>query len=165
MAKNVNQNRSSTTIVLSVEWTPWIRCVVCTQQRVLLVAVFCNMLDLAGINAWILFKTTLDSVISRRQFLQDVATELCQRDNPVDTDHPEEEVQDGACVELVTAGKRKHCHAQDCKNKTTMKCYICSKFVCGKCSGAKKKMVQVACNNCVAEWGSYQLDGCDNFHD
>ncbi|QQP50497.1 Uncharacterized protein FKW44_011512, partial [Caligus rogercresseyi] len=39
------------------------------------VAVFNNILDIAGINAWILYKETQQDKITRRQFLQELAME------------------------------------------------------------------------------------------
>lgn len=115
------------------------------------VAVFCNMLDLAGINAWILYRASLNSSISRRQFLLDLVTELCMKQNPTDREALAEDQPADVHGVASNASKRKHCFMQNCKNKTCMKCYICFKFVCGKCSGEKKKIIQVACNDCAPE--------------
>jgi len=41
-------------------------------------AVFWNILDIAGINAWILFRKTTNSQISRRQFLRQLSAELTE---------------------------------------------------------------------------------------
>ncbi|QQP40121.1 Uncharacterized protein FKW44_014061, partial [Caligus rogercresseyi] len=61
-------------------------------------AVFNNILDIAGINAWILYKETQQDKITRRQFLQELAMELCRTDNLENT-----------TSEITSTKKRKHC--------------------------------------------------------
>lgn len=41
-------------------------------------AVFCNIMDLTGINAWILYKKALNNNITRRAFLKQLSDELTQ---------------------------------------------------------------------------------------
>jgi len=111
------------------------------------VQVFYNILDLAGINAWILFKEVTGNNITRRNFLLQLATELsdpyvtefcCElqqrvgcyrcRQQPNDEDDNDEDF-----VEPVM--KRRKCQVSCCRgNKTKDVCVMCKKFVCGVCT-------------------------------
>lgn len=89
-------------------------------------AVFFNILDMAGINAWILFRQQTNSRISRRNFLLELSAQL-RRD-----DGHQARPQNAP----VILGRRVTCQINsNCqKNKTTKLCSACEKAVCGSCA-------------------------------
>lgn len=102
------------------------------------VYVLYNILDIALINAWVLYKETLDVNISRRDYALQLITELCN--DPV-------LVAPVAPVPPHTAApKRKHCQIEGCSNKTATFCHICKKSCCGKCTS--KTIITCTCKNC-----------------
>ena len=83
-----------------------------------------NMLDLAVINSWILYKKTSGKTILRRDFINDLAEQLVSK--PCDNSLGEQE--------NVTK-KRKTCHVGCCKrNQTSNSCLYCGLPCCGNCS-------------------------------
>ncbi|QQP48685.1 Uncharacterized protein FKW44_009067, partial [Caligus rogercresseyi] len=104
------------------------------------VAVFNNILDIAGINAWILYKETQQDKITRRQFLQELAMELCRTDNLENT-----------TSEITSTKKRKHCQSENCNNKSFNNCIECDSVVCGKCGEIAEKVTKYKCKKCMAK--------------
>ncbi|CAM4571152.1 unnamed protein product [Leuciscus chuanchicus] len=115
------------------------------------VAVFYNILDLAGINAHILFKECTSSKLPRRKFMQQLAEELRAQ-------FMEEK---GAVLQFQAQGssqqqkqppqqtpKRRQCQVRkSCiKNKTHDTCCKCRKPVCGNCARRR----EVTCLDCEA---------------
>lgn len=98
--------------------------------------VFFNILDLAGINSWVLYRETTGEKISRQQFLFQLAEELAE-DFQHEKQEDQENIQEtstksssGSCLRM-----RKRCQIGLCKdNKTTKICLKCKKIVCGKCA-------------------------------
>lgn len=92
--------------------------------------VFFNILDLAGINAWILYTETTGEKISRQEFLFKLAEELCaeyKMERQLSSDNLSKTTN-------TTTDKRKSCQIRLCKvNKTNKICIKCNKYVCGKC--------------------------------
>ena len=88
--------------------------------------VFCNMLDVAGINSHTVFKMANNSRQSRRNFLLQLVSDLVAGHRAKTTLHPllGEEVQ--------VLEKRVKCHKCN-KNLTTKCCSRCHQPVCGKC--------------------------------
>ena len=92
-------------------------------------ATFCNILDLAGINAWILYKKCTGRIVSRRDFLLSLVEEIVGQTvqsppNPVHTIQASPQTS-------TNDKKRRQCH--NCRNKTRVSCQRCSRMVCGKC--------------------------------
>lgn len=94
-------------------------------------AVWCNILDLAGVNAWILFSKETGRKISRWDFIHTLALDLI---NP--------EIERRRQIERPSAGpgcnvsrKRRNCAVRKgCKNNKTMEtCRKCCKAMCGRC--------------------------------
>ena len=112
--------------------------------------VFYKMLDLAAINAWILFREVTGKKISRQRFILQLADELreqyvnCRSRHTGQQDIPTEEYRG-------TSNRRRQCQiADNCKqSKTTNSCSICKKFVCGKCTAEIKKIL--TCVKCSKE--------------
>lgn len=101
-----------------------------------------NVLDLAGINAWILYKTLTKEKISRRDFLLKLGEELIKANTESRRGVPEADD-----VNLpVSAGQRRRCQVKiGCKEgKTTYNCNTCHKTVCKKCTGG----VSYICLSC-----------------
>lgn len=110
------------------------------------VQVFYNILDLAAINAWIIYKQTTGKKISRLNFLMDLAESLRNpylddknvinsETNSVmavraqNTGHKRKISTEHSCS--IIPPKRQHCQTKKCKNKSSTKCYDCQKIICG----------------------------------
>ena len=96
-------------------------------------AVFWNILDIAGINAWILFRKTTNSAIPRRQFLRQMSAELrATSTSPENMPTPTSTSWSSRTTQL---GKRVNCQVKaTCKrNRTTTLCDSCKRPVCGQC--------------------------------
>ena len=95
------------------------------------VHVFYNVIDLALVNSWIVFKHVCKSNISRRDYIQLISEELTgntpQRKNEIAA-NPREN-----CAPPPNK-IRKTCLSKKCKNRTTDVCELCNKPVCGKCT-------------------------------
>ena len=116
--------------------------------RRLPVHVFYNILDLTAINAWIIYRGITGEKTSRHAFLRQLAEELRQAykekcESMVPKHNEEEQSQDKR-----KASKRHQCQVGMCKrNKTTEKCEICFKYVCGKCTKTVEK--KFYCKKCT----------------
>lgn len=99
--------------------------------------VFFNILDLVGINSWILYKNLTGKNISRKDFLFRLAEELTSGNQKAEI-RPTH-------IPTTPRPTRKWCQIALCNNnRTTSKCSVCEKYVCGKCI---EKNVLV-CKNC-----------------
>lgn len=115
--------------------------------------VFFNILDFAGINAWILYKETTGINISRKRFLFYLAKELTEEWIETKTEKVPKNIS-GKEELLKTISEandqiltRKWCQVGYCNNnKTKNMCYVCKKNVCGKC-GTNKGYI---CKKCFA---------------
>ncbi|XP_025160794.1 piggyBac transposable element-derived protein 4-like [Harpegnathos saltator] len=91
--------------------------------------VFYNILDLAAINVWILYKETTQVNISRKDFIFQLAEELRSKYR--------EEVENTSIpmTEIHATDARKNCQVQQsCKrNRCRNHCAKCNRNVCGKC--------------------------------
>lgn len=110
------------------------------------VHVFFNVLDLAAINAWILYKETADIEISRQDFLFQLASELASMDENLDsssqTTQSAKNVQQGTSTDPKLRPK---CQIRFCnENKTTKTCSKCGKFTCGFCEAP----TSIICKKC-----------------
>ena len=106
------------------------------------VAVFYNILDLACINAYVLYKKKTGDAISRRNFMFQLATELREAHvqgktapraavlSPFFCNFYQNSMVDGS-------RKRKQCQVGvNCEqNKSAKFCCRCCRSVCGKCTG------------------------------
>jgi hypothetical protein len=103
-------------------------------------ALFFNLLDLAAINAWILYKQTTGRPISRRAFIQQLVDDLVSV-----TKKSERTPVIPLALHASQSEKRRQC--SQCRNKTYDMCFFCSKPVCGKC--IVEKRVQNRCPDCL----------------
>uniref|UniRef100_A0A3B3SZ47 PiggyBac transposable element-derived protein domain-containing protein n=1 Tax=Paramormyrops kingsleyae TaxID=1676925 RepID=A0A3B3SZ47_9TELE len=105
------------------------------------VTVFYNMLDLAAINASILFKECTHEKVSRRNFILRLANELRSTHKSAKA----RQVVVHRKVQKQTE-KRRQCQVRrNCnKNKTKDTCDKCDKVVCGSCTGK----VEITCVDC-----------------
>lgn len=115
------------------------------------VQVFFNILDLAGINSFILYKKMSGTNIKRRNFILNLASELSGKveiePRPSETDPlPEESTPSTSrSSQNPEIRKRRECYIQKCKNKTNKLCDTCKKPLRGSCN--KNKMLK--CKNCT----------------
>jgi hypothetical protein len=113
------------------------------------VQVFYNILDLAGINAWILYKEVTGKSMRRRDFLLQLATELrkpyvAARESTAHV-HPR-----NVSANQTNPNKRRQCQVGKCKNnKTRDSCFHCKKMVCGSCTSCVES--RNVCVNCDAD--------------
>ena len=102
--------------------------------------VFFNILDLAAINAWILYKECTGSKLSRKDFLFQLAKELAdkeKKEHKLDYNQPSPS----------TSQERKTCQIGFCKrNRSNNICTKCEKIVCGKCTNK----IEYLCKRCAA---------------
>jgi Transposase IS4 len=93
-------------------------------------AVFFNILDLAGVNAWIIYKLKTGSNISRRKFLFELSNQLRESEVSRKALEVVESCQlSGKLKKRVTCEVRSNCK----RNRTTTKCIECKRPVCGQC--------------------------------
>ena len=95
--------------------------------------IFFNVLDLAAINAWILYKETTGIQIQRKQFLFQLAEQLAtEYTNARQKISPKpEDPQRSAAISLNTthSNKRRFCQVRLChNNKTNNICEKCKKY-------------------------------------
>lgn len=103
--------------------------------------VFFNILDLAAINAWVLYNETTGENISRKNFLFQLAEELSTEYK----DPSELENLNDLLKSLESSNIPKTCQIGFCnENKTMNICAGCKKHVCGKCTSKKISL----CKNC-----------------
>ena len=116
------------------------------------VAVFYNILDLACINACVLYKKKTGDAISRRNFMFQRAIELREaydqgKAAPQATVLPPLFNNSYQNLMVDKSRKQKQCHVNvNCEqNKTAKLCCGCRRSVCGKCTGC----VKVECIDCA----------------
>lgn len=115
------------------------------------VVVFYNMLDMAAVNAWVLYKKCLGLKTPRRDFILELVNQL--RADHMRTKRPPLTGLVAAPASVPSpssAGtadtRRRQCQIRkNCaKNRSTNACVKCEKVVCGQCAGE----VVVVCLNC-----------------
>ncbi|XP_055378966.1 piggyBac transposable element-derived protein 4-like [Condylostylus longicornis] len=105
--------------------------------------VFFNILDLAAINAWVLYKETTGENISRKDFLFQLAEELSTECK----DPSELQNLNDLFTTPEICNIRKTCQIGFCnENKTINICAGCKKHVCGKCT-LKKLIICKKCDD------------------
>ncbi|MGH0181819.1 UNVERIFIED_CONTAM: hypothetical protein FKN15_007920 [Acipenser sinensis] len=109
------------------------------------VAVFYDILNLAAINAYVLYKECTGENCNRRDFIWQLAMELGQ--THMDQKRAETDAPSGSAGATAPTLKRKQCQVAKCNdNKTVDVCAGCGRAVCGKCSGKVEK--RVLCVDC-----------------
>jgi hypothetical protein len=96
-------------------------------------AVFCNLLDITAINAWIIFKKKTSSNISRRKFLFKLGEQLTEENmlsRNMASSQNKLQSPNSLCLE-----KRVNCkvHINCERNRTSVVCAICRMPMCGQC--------------------------------
>ncbi|KAJ8888997.1 hypothetical protein PR048_008491 [Dryococelus australis] len=112
---------------------------------------FYNILDLAGINAWVLFKQITGERISGRIFLQMISVELRTASAQSRQSRPNMRCPSSQATEQESepAAKCQHrqCQVRKCKNKTFDLCNKCHMSVCGK----RVEKVLQCCSECFVD--------------
>lgn len=90
---------------------------------------FFNILDLAGIKAWILYKELTKEKISRRDFLFKLGEELAK-------EYVENKSANAYLPVSGAGGSRRRCQVQtSChEGKSANECFTCNRPVCKKCT-------------------------------
>ena len=119
------------------------------------VVVFYNILDLACINAYVLYQKNTENAISRRNFMFQLATELREAHVQGKTAPPaavlpplsNNSYQNSVVDE---SRKRKQCQVNvNCEqNKSAKFCCRCCRSVCGKCTGCIKTECVLCAEDC-----------------
>ena len=111
--------------------------------------VFCNILDMAALNAWILYRKATKKNMSRKTFLLQLVEAL--RSSYIDNSSKiSTNDQASTHEEVFPQKKRRKCHGRKCSNATLTLCKICKNPTCGKCSSDQTKIMLVTCKNCYA---------------
>lgn len=115
----------------------------CASRRWPLYVLF-NVLDIAAINSWVLYKQATTSNISRHKFILQLIEELLSEPKA----KPIRKRQRGEPPTEMkpTAVKRRRCDMAACNNKTTSACRECGKHCCGV--HTRDKTVVVVCSEC-----------------
>ncbi|KAL6421589.1 hypothetical protein ACFW04_014318 [Cataglyphis niger] len=110
--------------------------------------IFFNILDLAAINAWILYKEATGIQIQRKEFLFQLAEQL-STDYRDARQKKSSENEDPQTSNTTYSNKRKICQVRLChNNKTNNICEKCHKYVCGKCTHTKiSTFICLKCTN------------------
>ena len=88
---------------------------------------FFDLLDKARVNSWIIYKESMSSTCSRRDFLISLGEELCTTQmESRDTNAKQENTK------YERSKTRVACCAPSCFNKTNSSCNDCRKMFCGK---------------------------------
>jgi hypothetical protein len=124
--KEKKRSLSHFIITTSMVWISWIQCADNFQQRLNVGAglwpYFHNTLDIAGINAWIIYRKAIGS--SRRQFILVLSKELTKSSNNVPS------CADPQKQEKLTCEVKAKCN----RNRTRTTCIKCKRPVCGPCT-------------------------------
>jgi hypothetical protein len=106
--------------------------------------VFFNILELAGINSWILYKNATGEKITRQRFLCNLAEDLTS-EYVLSKQKPNESSLSMTSSSSCVVYERKSCKIGYCNNnKANNACFKCKKSVCGKCTSRKICF----CKNC-----------------
>ena len=108
------------------------------------VAVWDNILDIAAINSYVLYKRVTSNRITRRQFILKLVENLLGKPEPCLSNSNRQLRGDDEEVR-----KRRKCHGVCCDNKTISTCILCQKPICGKCSPDNFRVTYVKCLACV----------------
>ena len=108
-------------------------------------AVWTNVLDIAALNARIIFRKTTGSKVSRRDFILDLIEGLKQnyvaqrKNTSFRFDIPLES----------RLGKRRKCFSKNSNNVKVTTCRLCLQPTCGKCRSASYKVTE--CHACSSK--------------
>ena len=108
-------------------------------------AVWSNILDMAGLNSWILFRKASGSRISRRAFILQLFEELR---SAYASNNTKQKVIDSEEDYQRPSGKRRKCAGKQCKNNTITVCQRCRKPTCGNCGTGDWKLTE--CKECIS---------------
>ncbi|XP_062400077.1 piggyBac transposable element-derived protein 4-like isoform X1 [Sardina pilchardus] len=108
------------------------------------VAVFYNLLDLAAINAHILYKQCMNVSIIRRKFILELVKELCANQKMAKAAGAASRKR--LLPETPSPpAKRRQCQVGRCWNKTFEICQTCKRHVCGKCTKTAPRLCFECC--------------------
>ena len=100
---------------------------------------FYNILELAAINAHILYKFVTGSNVSCRRFLLLLSEELRSRFVDERKASSRQSSRTNSCTQK--SNKRKNFQSKNCTNKACETCSTSSELVCGKCIEKQDKLI------------------------
>ena len=107
-----------------------------------------NMLDIAAINARVLYKNSTQKQIYRRKFILLLMKKLTNTSrmekSSADSDTPQSRPIS------FTTRKRRHCHGANCNNMTVTLCMKCNRPSCGSCSKNNARVMYVTYKKCFS---------------
>ena len=107
-------------------------------------AVWTNILDIAPLNAWIVYKKASGRKISRLKFILQLIEGL--REACVAQKVTQENTVEQASVQRPS-GKRRKCAGKKCNNSRVSICQHCRKSTCRKCGNGDWKLTE--CKKCL----------------
>ena len=110
-----------------------------TSSRRWPLAVWTNILDIAALNSWIVYKKASGRKISRRNFILQLIEGM--RGAYVAQKVTQENTIEQASVQRPS-GKRRKCTGEKCNNSTVTICQHCRKPTCGKCGNGDWKLTE-----------------------
>ena len=89
-----------------------------------------NMLDIAAINAWVLYKSSTQKQIIQQKFILLLVKKLTNRMEKI---CPGSDIPQSRPTSITTR-KRRHFHGANCNNMNVTLCIKCNCLSCGSCS-------------------------------
>ncbi|GBM53409.1 hypothetical protein AVEN_73438-1 [Araneus ventricosus] len=115
-------------------------------QRDSLPSKFCNILNLAAINAWVIYKEIDGAKIKRLDDILNLADELQNNYVSSKTSTLSDFTPGTDNRPSASSRKRKQCHINRCRNKTVNICCDSKKSDCSSCTC--KMITLIDCRNC-----------------
>ena len=103
-------------------------------------AVWANMLDIAIINARVVYNNVTGQSVSRRSFLLEMIEHLRAKRHSSSADLSE--------IHPRIDRRRRKCHKSNCQNATLTVCIACRQPTCGICAIENSKVTFVKCKDC-----------------
>ena len=111
-------------------------------------AVWCNILNIAALNAWILYKKATEKTILRKKFIFQLIEEL--RAQYIRRNTEESTANNRRLQQSHGPKKRRKCTKTGCPNATVTICRACKSPTCGKCATENSREISVICKQCQA---------------
>ena len=115
-----------------------------SASRRWLVAVWGNILDIAAINSYVLYKKVASNHITHQQFILMLVENLLAKPEPCLSNSNRQLRGYDEGVQ-----KQRKCYDVCCDIKTVSTCILCQKSSCGKCSQDNFRVTYVKCLACV----------------
>ena len=112
------------------------------------VAVWCNILNIAALNAWIFYKKATEKTILQKNFILQLIGEL--RAQYIQQNTEESTANNRKLQQSHGPKKRRKCTKTGCTNATVTICRACKSPTCRKCATENSREISVICKQCQA---------------